>query len=437
METTGTVRQSSFAHDAFKLLTGRYAAAAVSVATTVIAARGLGPIEFGIAAVAMAYPGLIWSVCDVKSVAVTSRYIAGFWATGRIAEIGRMCRLGYAIDLAISLLSMLIVVMTASWIEDVLLRRGETGWLAIAFAASLVVSSLRSTSTAVLAGLNRFGDLAVLEFIERILALVAVAVLLLVGFSAAGFVIGLATAQSAAGFMMATIAQRRMAAAGVPNWWQSRGHAELKIPAEVVRLFGWNYVIVTVSGIVTHLPLTLLGYVRGVEEAGFYRLATSIGNTAANVESALGRIAHSHLSVDVLARQVCWGELRGKVRLWTFQFGVPLALVVAATIPLLSPIVRFLFGSDYQPMVSAGRVMLVASAIGTALFWLLPLYYAFGQLKAWSTVYVVYGLLGVSVGILMAREWGVWGVSLAIVTARILFLATMLVIAPRVARGQA
>jgi O-antigen/teichoic acid export membrane protein len=336
------------------------------------------------------------------------------------------------VDVVLSLVSLLIVTLTASWIETLLPGRGETAGLAVAFSTSFVASSLRGTSTAVLAGLNRFGDLAWLEVAERVLSFLAVGVLLFSGFSVEAFVIGLAMAQSAAGLIMAVVAGRRMSEAGVPSWWRGGEGASDCVGTDIVRLFGWNYLIVSVSGIVAHLPLTLLGYVRGAEEAGFYRLATNIGNTVSNIDSVLGRIAHSRLSAEVLTRQVHWAELRKVVGSWTVRFGIPLGVVIVATITVLSPVIETVFGPGYQPMVSAAALMVIASAVGTTFFWLLPLYYALGQLKAWGVVYSVYGLIGVCLVFLLAEAWGFWGVSAIIVTARLLFVGTMLIIVPRV-----
>src|SRR3989344_3141010 len=76
----------------------QYTAAGLGFFATVVAARILGPIDYGVAALVMAYPLLIWSFVGIKSVSVTTRYISSFRAAGRNEEIRSICKLGYGLD---------------------------------------------------------------------------------------------------------------------------------------------------------------------------------------------------------------------------------------------------------------------------------------------------------------------------------------------------
>src|SRR5437016_657390 len=54
----------------------------LSLATTIVSARLMGPRAYGVAALLIAFPSLLWSVVGVKSMAVTTRYIARLRAEG-------------------------------------------------------------------------------------------------------------------------------------------------------------------------------------------------------------------------------------------------------------------------------------------------------------------------------------------------------------------
>ena len=77
---------------------------------------------------------------------------------------------------------------------------------------------------------------------------------------------------------------------GVVAWWRAPVKRIAWLRRELGATMGWNYLMVTLSGLMAQLPLMWLGRVRGPEEAGFFRLATTIVTTVGYVEGALGRV---------------------------------------------------------------------------------------------------------------------------------------------------
>lgn len=69
--------------DAGLMAASQYAASGLGFLETVVVARLLGPSDYGIGALVMGYPMLLWSFVGTKSVSVTTRYIVSFRATGR------------------------------------------------------------------------------------------------------------------------------------------------------------------------------------------------------------------------------------------------------------------------------------------------------------------------------------------------------------------
>lgn len=122
--------------DAGLLTVSQYVATAFGLLTTVISARLLGPGEYGIAAIVMAYPTLVWSFAAAKTISVTTRYISIFHAAGRNEELKSMCKLGYGLDLIASIIALSLVGAIGWWIGPHILNVSEAVWLILAFAAS-------------------------------------------------------------------------------------------------------------------------------------------------------------------------------------------------------------------------------------------------------------------------------------------------------------
>ncbi|MDT7892927.1 MAG: hypothetical protein RRA51_01300, partial [Armatimonadota bacterium] len=58
------------AEGASLLAISQYVAAALNIATNILMARLLGPTDFGLVALAIAYPTMLWSFVSVKSISV-------------------------------------------------------------------------------------------------------------------------------------------------------------------------------------------------------------------------------------------------------------------------------------------------------------------------------------------------------------------------------
>jgi O-antigen/teichoic acid export membrane protein len=181
--------------DAGLLTVSQYVATAFGFLTTVIAARLLSPGEYGIAAIVMAYPTLVWSFAAVKTISVTARYISIFRATGRIEELKSMCKLGYGLDLIASIMALSLVGATGWWIGPHILNVSEAVWLILAFAASFPFFSLGGTSLAILTSWREFRWVAGLQILNKGLTFLIVFAFLSLGWGVPGVVLGNAMGQ--------------------------------------------------------------------------------------------------------------------------------------------------------------------------------------------------------------------------------------------------
>jgi len=411
------------------LAVGQYTAAALNFLTNVAMARLLGASDYGLVALTLAYPTLFWSFVGVKSVSVITRYVAGFRATGQRDKLRAVVKLGYGLDVFVSLLAFLLVSASAWWVAGRFYGRSDLAWLMVAYAGSFPLVALMGGSWAVLSSWERFCLLAVLEVLGPFIKLLLVTGWILAGRGVAGAVLGMAVAQAVAGTAMMVAAVQVVQKDGVSHWWSASLRHVAEIRREIGQFFGWNYLLVTLSGFVGQVPLIFLGRFRGPEEAGFYRLALSIVTVSSYVNSSLGRVAYPTLSARFASGDQ--ERILVSVRRWTVRGGLPLGLLLAASIPLFPIFISAVFGRSYAPAVLATQVMMLGRVVSVIVFWLHSLYYASGKVDTWVKGYALYAAVIVAGGWYVTQKWGVLGLAVLNALTEAFFTLGMLILALR------
>jgi O-antigen/teichoic acid export membrane protein len=405
--------------DAGPLAVSRYLAAAINLVTTIAATRWLGVDGFGAASLALAYPMLLWSVTSVKSVSITTRYVSSFRIHRDRQNIAGICLLGYLLDLGIALGATLIVVGTSSLIAARVYGLPELSPLMIVLAASFPLYSLLGTNEAILTSYERFRAIALIGLLESSARLGFVLGGWLLGGGAFFYVAATAGAQALTGVVGLGAAMRTLTSELGHRWWFGTGLTDMKrFNRELWEFFGWNYILVTVSGFVDQLPAMLLGRYQGTSAVAYYRLASNLMVSVGYVEAALRRAVYPKLIAE-------WNtggslQLRRDLRAMTVRIGVPVggAICLGALVVVPSA-VRLLFGGSYQAMIPGAQLMIASAAVPAALFWRRSYYYAAGHVALWSKLYLAYGAVFVAATWFVSRTWGFLGVAVLVAAGEV------------------
>ncbi|MGH2773731.1 MAG: lipopolysaccharide biosynthesis protein, partial [Actinomycetota bacterium] len=367
------------------LAAAQYISAALAFAGTILAARILGPKGFGLAALAMAYPNLVGSLTGVKSSTVTVRYLSAYRASNEASKLLSVCRLGYLIDGAASLLATVIVSATAGWANRA--SGGETIplWLPIAFSLLMAAGSVGGTGGAILTAFERFHVAGVLLIVGRLISFGLMLAFLLAGARVAGLVIASGLAAAVGGALTALAAGWTLRKAGFAGNKQ-------RIPAfsrkEIGQLFGWNYLAVTAGGALLQLPMLILGHLGGPVAAGYMRISSGVVLTATYVEGSLSRLAYPLLSKSFQTKSP--ESIAKTLRRWVFWRGLPIGVLILFGIPLVPALVPLTFGPEFKSMIAGLQFLLVGAAVSTTYFYLLPWYYSSGQVRLWAIANCIY-----------------------------------------------
>jgi O-antigen/teichoic acid export membrane protein len=418
------------AEGASLLAISQHVGAALNMVTNILIARLLGPTDYGLVALAVAYPTMLYSFVSIKSVSVTTRYVAAFRAKKETEKLEAIVKLGYGLDFYVSLMALTLVAISSWWVSERFYRQPYLAWLMVVYAGSFPLFSLTGNSWAVLSSWGRFRLLAIFEVLHPFLKLCLTVGFIVAGFGVSGVVIGMGLAQASIGLIMMIATTDLLLCEGLGTWWKASLKPVVSLKRELMGFFGWNYLSVTLSSLMGQLPVMLLGRFRGPEEAGFYRIATSIVTVSSYLQNALGRVAYPILSArwSIEERE----NLRNSLKRWTLYAGLPAGMSLILMIPLLPFLVILLFGSNYQPIITGAQVMMLSAAISTIFFWLSPFYYASGRISLWVKGYTLQAGLLTGLGWFIIQHWGFMGLAWLTASGQVLFTVLMLALCPHI-----
>lgn len=399
--------------DATTLLVAQYAAAGVSFAGTLLAAWLAGAEAYGRAALAIAFPALVWSVVGIKSGSVTTRYFARALATSDHTTTSAMYRLGIGLDFGLAVLALAVVAGSALLLGGAALAmEPDLLPLAVLFAATIPLSSLTNTSLAYLSSSRRFGEIAVLQLADKVVAVALVALLVPAGFAATGIVLAIGGGQAIAGVLGLWRSMRAMRSDGVAPWAGSL--ADLAgLRSELRSAFAWSYVASTTGGVLANVPLLALGWHGAAVEAGYCRLALSIMNVSSYLEAALARAVYPRLAGRT--NRLDGAELTAM----SLRAGMPAGLVLLVAAAALPYVVGATLGAQFAPMVPGALMMMAAVALGTCVFWVPPFLQARGRFRAWGLGNAVAAALVAVLAWPAVESWGYLGAAAVVAIGRL------------------
>ncbi|MBI3920261.1 MAG: lipopolysaccharide biosynthesis protein [Armatimonadetes bacterium] len=385
----------------------------------ILVARWLGPESYGIAALVMSYPGLVYTVFDARSSDASVKYLSEFHARGEKDRAAAMCMVGYMTDFAIVCLALMVVMATAPWAAHHVAHQPQSTHLILLYAAAFVPRALAGTSNAVLVTLGNFNTIALLSTLVAFLRATMVVSLVWAGKNVAGVIWGNAAAMIVEGLLFGgvslSLVRRKWGMPSVRGWWSPLfGYRR-----EVFKFLAYNDLNALLGMVPKQLDIVLLGYFRNPTEVGYYKLARSLAGVAGYLAGPLQSVTYPRLAA--LIGEHRQSEFWRTLRRVALRIGLPLSAFCLLGIPLAPIVVRQLIGSSYVSSIPGTQILMVGYAGWVAFFWLRPAYMALGEIRAWVHQNAVYALiLLVGMGISIPR-WGYLGLALSLTMGHLLF----------------
>ena len=413
-----------FVQDVGILTIANFVGAGLSFIQGILVARRLGPELYGVAALVMSYPSLISSIFDARSCDASIKFLSEFHAHNERDRVLAICKLGYAVDFAISSLALIVVVVSAHWAARNIANRPEIAGLITVYALAFIVpQALAGTSRSVLSVLGRFELVALVEGLTTVLRVVLVLGLVISGWQVTGVVWGNAVAMVATGLLYGVIAwvliRRTWGMSAFQGDWQAlKGRRR-----EILGFLAYSDLNALLGMIPKQLDVLLLGYFRSPVEVGYYKVAKSLSGAVSYLVGPLQSVTYPEFAR--LSGFKDKQAVRQEVRRLAFYVGVPLGLITLAGTSMLSFILPIFAGEAYLPAVAATQLLLIGTAIWLTFFWLRPVYFSTGNIKVWTVAIGIYAIAFLLFSIPLTLKLGYVGMTIASSLAAIVFHAAM------------
>jgi len=376
-----------------------------------LVARWLGPELYGVAALVMSVPSLVYTFFDARSVEASVKFLSEFDTRGEQERALAMCKAGYAVDFAVAGLALLVVLLLAPWAAKSVVHHPDMAWLIILYGSAFFPRALVGTSYAVLATLERFPTIAFINTLTNVVRVGVVLGLVGLGWRVVGVVLGNAIAMVATGLLYGALAyglaKNRWGRSWLfADWRHLKGRRK-----EILAFLAFNDLNALLGMIPKQLDVVILGYFRNPTDVGFYKLAKNLAASMGYIVGPLQSVVYPNLSKLLAISNSTF--FHNRIRQLAYRVGLPLglsALVGALFVPWFIPL---LFGQEYRPAIFLTQMLLVGCGVWLAFFWLRPAYMAKGCIRQWTSGIALYTVTFTVLSIACVPAWGAKGASLA------------------------
>ena len=339
------------------VLGGKAGAGVISLVYLVIAARALGPRDYGILVLVHAYVTAVCGIVEFPAWQAIIRYGAEATADNSPHRLARLLQFGTTVELAGGAAAILVAMILAPFVGPHLGWPPQTVAFAIPYSFA-VLGSVRSVPAGYLQLIGRFDLIGVHNLVQPTIRLAGALLALLTGWGIAGFLVA---------WLIAALAE--FAVLWGMGWWCARRHLGpvLHRPesgsARTDNPGIWRFLVasnadVTLNELAGRIAPLIVGWVLGPAMAGLFAIAQRATVIIAQPAQILGNTAYAEL-----ARMVAAGEGGAPLRR-TLVRVVGIALAAAAPVVLIAalfptPIITLLGGTAFK---AAGGIMVVLIA---------------------------------------------------------------------------
>ncbi|UOR15183.1 lipopolysaccharide biosynthesis protein [Qipengyuania aquimaris] len=339
------------------LLTGSFGVALLMFASISLAARALGPAEFGAMVLILAVGRVSERLVRFESWQPLIRYVAQEEIGGDAESLSRLYAFGLLLDICSALLAAVLAIAAAFVLGELIGLESDQVGLVTIYALAIAMN-IRGMPSAALRMAGQFRTLAYIQGVSGALRLVGTVILLLRGDGLTSFVVLWTGAQIFDALLFNLAGFRSLRQSGVPNpltasW---RGLRE-QYPGFLKFAFSTN--VSSMLRTLTHEVDTLLvGALVGPSGAGLYYLARRIAKVAQQAGALIQTVVYPDMA-RIWAGSA-WRNMRkiaGSVQL------VLAAMALASILAVFlagKPILLFAFGSEFEALFPLLLAQLVA-----------------------------------------------------------------------------
>lgn len=343
------------------VLGGKAGAGLVSLVYLIIAARALGPHDYGILVLVHGYVTAVVGIVEFPSWQAIVRYGAEARAEDAPHRLARLLRFGSIVELAGGAVAIIAAMALAPLVGPHLGWPPETVAFAIPYSFA-VLGSVRSAPAGYLQLINRFDLIGLHNMVQPCVRLVGATMAWLLGWGLQGFLVAWLVAALAEFIVLwamgLILALRRL---GPILARPERGSAAMENPG-IWRFLVASNADLTLSELAGRIAPLIVGWVLGPATAGLFVVAQRATVIIAQPIQILGSTAYAEL-----ARMVAAGEGGAPLRRALVRL-IGIALAAAAPVAIIAAlfptfVVTLLAGPAFKAAGSVMVILIIARVI--------------------------------------------------------------------------
>lgn len=264
------------------LTTGNFTNAGIMLVSTGIAARALGPADYGVLILTLSFGRMIERICRFESWQPLIRFAAEMEGKAEPRAFARLFAFGLLFDVGAAFVAAMLTCSLAVLAGPIFGLSGERIGLVVIYSVALLVN-YTGMPTAALRLAGRFRTIAYSQFAGNILRLGLAAWCWVAGAGLYGFIVVWTACQIVGAAIFFVLALRALAAQGIPN--------PLRVPLSAFRggipgFLGFalsTNLSMTLRTLTSEADSLLVGALAGPSSAGFYYLAKRFAKVAQQV----------------------------------------------------------------------------------------------------------------------------------------------------------
>jgi O-antigen/teichoic acid export membrane protein len=398
-----------------------YVSVACLFVGSVVAARVLGLVDYGVFATALVTAGFFQTLLDLTVEESLTKYGFRYVAAEDWGRLRRLFRQALLLKLAGGFLATILLVALAPFADE-LFDAGDIEQAILAVALLPLVQAAENVGATALLLHSRYDLRSVYQAGSAMLRLLAIVIG--VQFGVVEALLAIVVAQA-----ISTVAVSVVGGVAVRKF-PSAPAKELGEDVPEIRSFVAQSSVAT--GVIslrgTLVPL-VLGVVSNTVQVGLFRVAQTpqSGFAAASSPARLMLMTEQTRDWERGERAAIIAGLRAYSK-WA---GALMLVAVPVFFVAMPWLIRIVFGEDYEGATHAARIVLVSAAIHFVLGWTNSLPVTIGRPRLRIVTHGLETLVAIPLVVLLGAEWGVTGAAVAVLVSTLVFAAAWLVVVLR------
>jgi O-antigen/teichoic acid export membrane protein len=374
----------------------------LSVVQGILAARLLGPANYGLIAIVMSYASTVNGLFSFRMSETVVRYGGEYLEKNEKQKASALIKAASLGETTVSVLAFIVVVLSAGIAARSIAKTPGTEWMFIVYSLGLLANFNTETSTGILQITDHVKLRGTINLIQTIVSALVIGAAFLLKGSLTIVLMAYLLGKAILGlglFLAAQIQLHRVLGQG----WFRAPFSVLPSFGELFRFAFTSNLSATAILIFRESEILWVGYFLTSEAAGYYKVAYTIISLLSVPADPL--ILTVYPELNRLIVQKAWPRLRDFLRkVTTLSFAYNMALAVGFIV--LGRWVLWVYGPKYVVAYPALMALLIGMVFNYTLFWNRPLLLSFNlpAFPLWATL--IAGLLKVGLAFPLVPRYG-------------------------------